>query len=232
MTERLASGLPDRSLATSARVHDALSALLTEARMAARWHGLTEESRSSHRRILRAFLDHGCPPEISAIPGEILADLRACDLVHVRDGGIALAYPFAAKTTDFAVTVEAVRLHAVCAVDALGVAAMAGREAHVSCLCPVCRVAVELTVAADGLTLKAASHPDPRVWTGVMQIGACAADSQCKSMLLFCCADHLEAWRARQPNTPGFDLSLAEGIQLGAAIFRPFLEDGSGEVQR
>ena len=231
MTEPLAPGFPDRSLAASARVRDALSALLTEARLAARWHGLSKDSRTAHRRILRAFLDQGRPPGAATISAEVIADLSARDLVHVREGEIAVAYPFAAKATDFAVTVGNVRLHAVCAVDALGVAAMAGRDARVSCLCPVCRGAVDLTVFADGLTHAGASRPAARVWTGVMAVGPCAADSQCKSMRLFCCAEHLEIWREGQPDMPGFDLSLAEGIQLGAAIFRPFLEDGSSEVQ-
>ena len=84
---------------------------------------------------------------------------------------------------------------------------------------------METTIAADGLTHEAQSHPDARIWTGVVHVGDCAADSQCKFMRVFCCAEHLATWRETRVDMPGFDLSLAEGIQLGAAIFKPFLSE-------
>jgi hypothetical protein len=214
---------------TSAPVKEALAALLTEARLGRRWRGLTGESRSAHARILHAFVASGRPPEISTFPGHVLADLERRDLVHAGDGRISVAYPFATEATDFLVTVEGLNNHAVCAIDALGVAAMTGKAARVSCLCPICGTAVETTVADDGLAHEGTTHPDARIWTGVMHVGACAADSQCKSMRLFCCAEHLAEWRESRPEMTGFDLSLAEGIQLGAAIFKPFLlEEAQG----
>ena len=80
-------------------------------------------------------------------------------------------------------------------------------------------------VQPDGLTVEHASTSNPRVWTGVKDVGTCAADTQCRSMLLFCSPEHLDAWKRSQPqSTRGFDLSLAQGVQLGAAIFRPFLQ--------
>lgn len=231
MTNPDIPGWPDQSLVTDARAREALVALLTEARLGRRWHALTDESRSAQTRILRTFVAFGRPPEISAFPGHVLADLERRDLVHARDGRISIAYPFAAEATDFAVTTEGIGNHAVCAIDALGVAAMTGKATRVSCLCPVCGTAVKATVKDDGLTYEDTSHPDARIWTGVMHVGVCAADSQCKAMLLFCCSAHLEAWRATQPEMTGFDLSLAEGIQLGAAIFKPFLaEEAKGEA--
>lgn len=231
MTNRDIPGWPDQTLVTDARVREALGSLLTEARLGRRWRGLTDESRSAHARILRTFVEFGRPPEVSGFPDHVLADLERRDLVHARDGRISIAYPFAAEATDFSVTTDGIGNHAVCAIDALGVAAMTGKATRVSCLCPVCRTAVETIVADDGLTHEGTAHPDARIWTGVMHVGACAADSQCKAMLLFCCSAHLEAWRATQPEMTGYDLSLAEGIQLGAAIFKPFLaEEAKGEA--
>lgn len=225
MTMTETAGFPDLSLVTSARVNEALSALLTEARLASRWSGLSHVSQSAHRRILRAFLSHGYPPDIAAFSGDVLEDLAKRDLVHVRGGRIALAYPFSTNPTDFVVSVEGIDLHGVCAIDALGVAAMAGRRAEISCRCPVCQVSTSVTVAADGLTIAAASSRTPRVWTGVMDVGACAADGQCQTMRLFCSPDHLATWRKENGATRGFDLTLEEGVHLGAAIFRPFLND-------
>lgn len=225
MTSSSIPGWPDRAIATGSRVNEALTALLIEARLGKRWHGLSDESRSAHRLILRTFIAGGRPPEISAFSSEKLADLKRRDLVQTKNGHISVAYPFAGEATDFSVTSEGVDNFAVCAVDALGVAAMTAKVTRVSCLCPVCRTPVETTIAADGLTHEAQSHPEARIWTGVVHVDHCAADSQCKSMRLFCCAEHLATWRETRVDMPGLDLSLAEGIQLGAAIFKPFLSE-------
>jgi len=88
-----------------------------------------------------------------------------------------------------------------------------------------------VTVAADGLTIEAASSHTARVWTGVMEFGACAADSQCNTMRLFCSPAHLATWRTENAATRGFDLTLEEGVPLGAAIFRPFLNDEAREAR-
>ncbi|MEY8828813.1 organomercurial lyase [Sedimentitalea sp. XS_ASV28] len=231
MTTTQTAGVPDPSLVTSARVNEALSALLTEARLASRWNGLLRASQSAHHQILSAFLSHGRPPDIAAFSDDVLEDLGKRDLVHVRDGGIALAYPFSTVATDFGVSVEGVGMHAVCAIDALGVAAMTSRRTEVSCRCPVCQVSTSVTVAADGLTIEAASSRAARVWAGVTEVGTCAADSQCKTMRLFCSPAHLATWLQNHAPTRGFDLTLEEGVQLGAAIFRPFLNDDVREDQ-
>jgi len=218
-------GTPDSSLATDPKVAEALAALVTEARLASRWAGLSQASDMAHKRILTSFLECGDPPGIEPFQTDVLDDLSRRDLVHVRDGKIALAYPFATDRTDFFVSVAGVRIQTVCAIDALGVAAMAGRPAQVTCLCPVCRSPTHVSLSEDGLTIKSASKPDARVWTGIQEVGACAADSQCKSMLLFCSPAHLDDWKHNQPADPrGFDLSLQQGAQLGAAIFGPFLQ--------
>jgi len=225
MTLAQIPGTPDRSLATEAKVDEALSALLTEARLAARWAGLSQASEKAHHRILTSFLECGDPPGIETFQADVLGDLSRRDLVHVRNGKIALAYPFATDQTDFSVTVAGVRVNAVCAIDALGVAAMAGRAAEVTCVCPMCQSPTKVSILQDGLTIETASKPDARVWTGIQEVGACAADSQCKSMLLFCSSAHLEDWKRTQSADPrGFDLSLQQGVQLGAAIFGPFLQ--------
>ena len=175
MTSTQIQEMLDRSFAIDPKVDEALSALMTEARLAERWAGLSPPSLAGHHRILISFL--------------------------------------------------------VCAIAALGVAALAGRSTHVRCLCPVCQSPTNVDIAADGLTIESTSSPDARVWTGVTEVGACAADTQCKSMLLFCSHAHLDAWRRNQSaDMRGFDLSLEQGIQLGAAIFRPFLERATKEA--
>jgi hypothetical protein len=231
MVDHTENVVPDTSIISERNVLEALSALMTEARLAARWGGLSPTSRRAHQAILQAYLARGEPPCISEFTAETLSDLGQRDLVHVRDGRIALAYPFSTRPTEFQVRLGEVEVHAICAVDALGTAAMARRPAEVTCVCPTCRASVSIGISPDGLTVKHASTPDPRVWTGVKDVGTCAADGQCKSMLLFCSPEHLDAWKQSQPpSARGFDLPLAHGVQLGAAIFRPFIPGPKGKA--
>jgi hypothetical protein len=224
MADYTGNGVPDTSIILEHKVREALSALMTEARLAARWDGLSSASRRAHQAILKAYLARGEPPCIYEFSAETLSDLGRRDLVHVRDGEIALAYPFSTQPTDFQVQVGGTEIPAICAVDALGTAAMVRRRTDVTCVCPTCGASVSIGISPDGLSVEQASTPDPRVWTGVKDVGTCAADSQCKSMLLFCSPEHQDTWRRSQPQSArGFDLSLSQGVQLGAAIFRPFL---------
>ncbi|WP_104016891.1 organomercurial lyase [Roseovarius nitratireducens] len=224
MENRAEDYAPDNSIISDSIVLEALGALMTGARLAARWGGLSPASLQAHQAILHAYLTSGDPPSVSEFSADTLSDLGQRDLVHVRDGRIALAYPFSTRPTDFQVRVGGGEVHAICAVDALGTAAMAREQAEVTCVCPTCRAGVSIGISPGGLTVEHASTPDPRVWTGVKDVGTCAADSQCKSMLLFCSPEHLDTWKRSQPQSArGFDLSLEQGVRLGAAIFRPFL---------
>jgi len=219
-------GAPDRAIVTDTLTAKALTALLDDARMFKRWAGVDPHVRQAHQSILAGFLETGTPPDIDRFNPGVLEDLAQRDLVHVRDGHIAVAYPFHADATDFRVNVGTTHLHAVCAIDALGVAAMTKRHVQVSCLCPVCKKPTGLNVASDGLTISQITAPGARVWAGVEDVGSCAVDTQCRTMQMFCSPEHLTKWRETQnPGARGFDLSLEQALQLGAAIFRPFFDD-------
>lgn len=225
-------GAPDRALVTDPLVAEALTALLDGTRMHQRWAGIATRVRLAHQDILRSFLDTGTPPSIDLFDPKTLEDLAQRDLVHVRNGYITVAYPFSADPTDFRVNVGSQHLHAVCAVDALGVAAMAGGSARVSCLCPVCENPTDLDIAPDGLTISYTTSPDAHVWAGVKAVAGCAMDTQCRTMRMFCSAEHLAVWRKEQgPGEHGFDLLLEQAVQLGAAIFRPFVQSGQRGTQ-
>lgn len=215
---------PDTSVLTDPIVSEALSALRTDARLAETWGRIPSKSWCAHQAILKTYLAFGEPPCVSDFSAETLSDLEQRDLVHVRDGKIAFAYPFSTQPTDFQVRVGGTKIYAICAVDALGTAGMARRATELTCVCPICRASLSIGISPDGLTVKHASASNPRVWTGVNDVGTCAAQSLCRSMLLFCTPEHLDTWKQSQPQSArGFDLSLAQGAQLGAAIFRPFM---------
>lgn len=104
----------------------------------ARLTGLSAEVRELHRDVLRGFLVTGQAPhrcDLAAVGGidreEALRQLREVDLVHMgADGRVAVAYPFSGQPTGHRVQLDGGPvLHAMCAIDALGIALMTGRDA-------------------------------------------------------------------------------------------------------
>jgi hypothetical protein len=94
--------------------------------------------RDLHRAILRQFLQTGTPPTACWITGTAanlgldataLADLEAADLVRTADGVVTVAYPFSGTPTRQRVELDGFPgVYAMCAIDALGVPAMAGQR--------------------------------------------------------------------------------------------------------
>lgn len=102
-----------------------------------------------HRQILRAFLATGSAPgaadlhrQASALhldPGAAMRRLAEADLVHTDPvtNAVHSAYPFSGMPTPHVVRIDgAPSLHAMCAIDALGIPLMAGRDGVISSVSP------------------------------------------------------------------------------------------------
>ena len=86
--------------------------------------------------------------------GEIDAALTELSDAHMivlqRDAGeVLMANPFSAVPTPFLVTAGAMSWYANCVWDAMGIAAMTGREATLSTSCACCGTAMRLAVPSD-----------------------------------------------------------------------------------
>ncbi|MFQ5623045.1 MAG: organomercurial lyase [Paracoccaceae bacterium] len=221
----------DMSVVSDITVARALRALLADWRMRRRWEAFPRAARRLHRDILRSYLDTGAPPDPAGLDKDLLGDLVARDLVVPGARGIAAAYPFSTGQTRHRVTIGGRSLFAVCAIDALGAGAMAGRAARVASRCPVCEAEIRVDIEGGGLGVAAVSPGAACVWAGIVAVEGCAAETQCQAMLLFCSPNHLGAWRARQAQVPeGFALGVGQAVQAGAAIFRPFLRRDNGRA--
>ena len=98
---------------------------------------MPEPLRSLHRAVLRRFLETGAAPTrrwVRQAAGELGLDasavdeLEAADAIHVSNGVVTVAYPFSGTPTPHRVELDGLPpVHAMCAVDALGLPAMAGR---------------------------------------------------------------------------------------------------------
>jgi hypothetical protein len=102
-----------------------------------------------HRQVLRAFLATGRAPEAADLrrmadglglhPGEAMQPLADADLVHTdpATGAVTTAYPFSGTPTAHVVRLDgAPLLYAMCAIDALGIPLMTGRDGVISSVSP------------------------------------------------------------------------------------------------
>lgn len=104
--------------------------------VAARQAGLPAAVRELHRWVLRAFLATGRAPHRDDLPvggagrNAAFRALSDVDLVQLdTDGRVAVAYPFSGRPTRHTVQLDGGPvLHAMCAIDALGIPLMAGRD--------------------------------------------------------------------------------------------------------
>ena len=97
---------------------------------------------SLHRAVLRRFLETGAAPTrrwVRQAAGEMGLDasavdeLGAADAIHVSNGVVTVAYPFSGTPTPHRVELDGLPpVHTMCAVDALGLPAMAGRDGQIT----------------------------------------------------------------------------------------------------
>ena len=188
----------DWTVVTDPLVTSALKALLTDWRMKKRWNDFPDAHRRLHIHILQTYLKTGDAP--------------------------AGAYPFTSRASGHSVVIKTREIATMCAIDAFGAGAMVDSDAEVHSRCPECNTAIDIRIGGNGPSIEAAHPEGAVVWAGVDAVEGCAADTQCRSMLLFCADAHLQAWRAKHaPGGEGFRLTPDQALQAGAAIFRPFM---------
>lgn len=235
-TVRPAVSFPDWTAITSPQAREALLAILDALGVDRMWRNYTPAEDRVRVTLLRLYAEAGRAPAIGDLAeragvspttiSPILASLDARDLVLLKaDGkGIAGAYPFTDRDTEHRVRLGDRTLNALCAIDALGVAAMYGRDAEISSRCRFCAAPIRITTSDRGRALDAVDPATVVVWSGLRYEDGCAASSICTTMAFFCSDAHLEAWRAaHDPKAPGFRLSIDEALQAGRAVFAPSL---------
>ncbi|AUD00090.1 mercuric reductase (plasmid) [Bradyrhizobium sp. SK17] len=237
---------PDWSAVTKPRAREALAGrLAARAGLLDKWsHRLDANDDLVWRAILQFYGDHGQPPQIADIAGEIgfeidhvetaLRALDSNDLIGLdRDSGqIRLAYPFTEAVTAHRVDLNGHTLHALCAIDALGAADMYGADISISSPCRHCGSQIEVTTTADGRAPKSVAPAGAVVWYDFAYDG-CAAGSCCPSIAFFCSDAHLQQWLDVQtPRRDGTGLTVDEALEVGRAIFGPVLTDPLSDTLR
>jgi len=167
------------------------------------------------RTVLERFASDGRPPSVQEIVEKIrvpddeartlLADLRSYDLLGLDESAttITYAYPFANTPTEHRVQLYRQLVHAVCAIDALGIARMFGTNTRIESCRRACGGRIEVRTAQNG---KALGHYRP-------------AEACCPAIAFFCSNEHLEQWLlAQSRKRVGSRLTLNEGLELSRSF--------------
>lgn len=206
-------------------------------------------ARALHQAILRGFATTGHAPDLAqlAATNGAGADLEASltqlhdhDVVRLDEHGrVRAAYPFSAVSTAHVVVIDGgPTVYAMCAIDALGIADMLGRDIAITSADPMSGQPIGVTVTGG----EASWAPDTAVaFVGsdtTVQAGAggccppdkdqagviAAADRCCGVMNFFTSPDSAHAWQAAHPEVTGVILTQRQALRLGADIFGPLLD--------
>ena len=191
---------------------------------------LAAPERQLYRWILRQFAAEGRPSlEVTAAAVAAGADLnqaietfRRLDLVHLAHGQIAVAYPFSGRPTAHRVSIDGrPEVYAMCAIDALGIAAMLELPIEVFSRDPVS--GGEVWVRID---------PGDGAWWDPKQAVVLAASypalgpsfhSCCSVLNFFESGEHALQYLLAHPDLTGHAITIPEAIAAGAAIFGDLL---------
>jgi hypothetical protein len=200
--------------------------------------------RAVQQRVLRSFALAGEPPAMSELDQAaapygaggpaVLALLHAADFLRLDPGGaIRAAYPFSAVPTPHVVRIEGgPEVFSMCAIDALGIAAMTGRPVTIRSAEP--GTGNPVTVAVPPGRGRAVWQPmGAVVYRGQQDRATCtapdavvpsvAADVSCGFINFFTSRASAAAWAAAHPEVTGQTLSQEKALAAGIQIFGPLL---------
>jgi alkylmercury lyase-like protein len=200
----------------------------------ARHRRLADSERALYFWILHRFAASGRPSSAEARKAAVGLGLDAErafqtfareDLVHLdREGEIAVAYPFSGRPTAhvvrFGTRHEA---HAMCAIDALGIAPMFDEPIQIASRDPLTEEEIAVELQADGTGTW-------RPYGTVVVSGASGSgescDSCCPVLNFFASRANGERWLEARPEVRGQLISMPEAIAAGRAVFGDVLEPG------
>lgn len=200
---------------------------------------LAPATRALHREVLHAFLDTGAAPSLSWLgdqatrlglePHLAIRQLAEADLVHLADSSVAVAYPFSGVPTNNRVQPDGgPPIYAMCAIDALGILLMTGRDGVISSTDPQTEAPIRVV-----------RHGSDWEWTPtstvilvcVAQSCSTAAESCCPHVAFYTSAGEAGAYLRSHPALIGTVADHTEALALADSAFGSLL-GGSGAAAR
>ncbi|GGT22543.1 organomercurial lyase [Streptomyces antibioticus] len=190
--------------------------------------------RAVHQAVLRHFATTGSAPNASDLEAvaaeagrtapEVLAELDAEDFLALdAEGSVRAAYPFSAVETPHRVRLgDGVEAWSMCAIDALGIAAMLDQDIRITSSDPVSGHPITVSFTGGATRWEPAGSV---VFVGRRPGQGPAADICCDALNFF--ADHstAETWARLHPDIPGRITSQAEAAAIATRTFGPLLAE-------
>src|SRR5262249_46827351 len=127
--------------------------------------------------------------------------------------------------TEHRVVLNGRLLHALCAIDALGVGSMYRTDVSIESSCRLCSDTIRIATVAEGRALRSVFPADAVAWYDFAYQGSAAA-SCCPAIAFFCSDAHLWRWLDGQtPRREGVRLAMDEALRVARAIFSPVLAE-------
>lgn len=189
--------------------------------------GLAEAEMELYRSILRALPETGGPPATewlraeAAAPGldpdAALQALAARDLIvlDMATREIVGAYPFSGVPTAHRVSIDSARpVYAMCAVDALGIPSMLGRDATVVSTDTRTGEAVRVEVRDSAVYCE-----PPGAVVLICEPGDRKGPECCATISFFSSMESADAYRREHPDIEGQVLTAPEAVEAGRRVF-------------
>jgi alkylmercury lyase len=195
---------------------------------------LSPPERALYRWILRRFAGASTPRrrDVDHVAGEhgIVAEpalrrMEELDLIQRGpDGTIGCAYPFSAQPTGHTVEIEDGRpaVHAMCAIDALGIPFMLHRGGVVRATDPT--TGRGLVVRIDRAGNLESDPADPVALVSRTEGAGPLASACCPHINLHESRDLAERFLSSRPDLGGAVLSLADAVAVARAVFEGVLD--------
>jgi alkylmercury lyase len=199
----------------------------------ARGSQLTAGERELYRWILRCFASGGSPSTddvaASGLTNRVgvAAALRSMvdiDLIQLSDGGaIETAYPFSSRPTTHTVVLDGgAALHAMCAVDALGIPIMLQRAGVIHTDDPASGVPIRIHLDASG---EAVAQPADAVIVCAIGRGPGPLSSLCCPVAnTFESRATAQRFLSSRPELSGSILAVPDAVACGATAFGGVLD--------
>jgi hypothetical protein len=200
-------------------------------------HERTARLSSSERALYRWVIERfalAMPPTATQLAEQAhtlaleasaaLAAFAREDLVHTDDeGAVTVAYPFSARARGHEVAIDGRVVQAMCAIDALGIAAMLDQPIEVRSHDPISGHEIRVHANSEAVT---SWEPE----TAVVLAGSSACEGQsccrcCDVLNFFESTENAQRYLRKDASVDGMPISIPEAAAAGRAIFGAILEE-------
>jgi NAD-dependent dihydropyrimidine dehydrogenase PreA subunit len=205
----------------------------TSGSIAGRQQRLPGPLRDLHRAVLRRFLETGAPPTVgwvrqaaaeTGLDAAALDELAAADAVHAVHGMVAVAYPFSGAPTPHRVELDGLpAVYAMCAIDALGLPAMARRDGTITSADPHDGTAITVTARGGAWSWNPATAVVVAARTADCGTACASFENMCPNTVFHASAENARAYLASHGDLDAQILDQDTAVECGRLNFGALL---------